>query len=162
VVTSVEYAGADRARMNDEFDTVLNSPRLSAVILCPSNPYLSIAPILALPGVRTSLQCRRAPVVAVSPIIAGQALKGPAAKIMRELGKEPSSLEIARFYRGLIDGLVVDRADASLCGQIEALGLRCLATGTVMKSQQQRAELAARVLDFAQSLQRPISLGCPA
>jgi LPPG:FO 2-phospho-L-lactate transferase len=88
-------------------------------------------------------------VLAVSPIIAGQALKGPAAKIMRELGKEPSSVEVARFYRGLIDGLVVDHADAGLCTSIERLGIRPFATATVMKAAEDRTTLAARVIEFA-------------
>ena len=98
----------------------LDSRPPAAVVVCPSNPYLSIAPILALPGVRAALERRRVPVIAVSPIVAGRALKGPAAKIMRELGQEPSSLEVARFYRGLIDALVIDYADAALSASIDA------------------------------------------
>ncbi len=149
VVTRLDYAGANEARIADGFRAALEHPELRAVIVCPSNPYLSIAPILALPGVREALRKRRAPVIAVSPIVAGQAIKGPAAKIMRELGSEPSSIAVARFYEGLIDGLVVDRADAALAGTIERCGMQCFVTDTVMREPGDRAALAQRVLEFA-------------
>jgi LPPG:FO 2-phospho-L-lactate transferase len=123
---------------------------------------LSIAPILALAGARAALERRRVPVLAVSPIVAGRALKGPAAKIMRELGKEPSSLEVARFYRGLIDALVVDHADSALSVSIAALGIRPLVTHTIMNDARDRAELAGRVVDFARSLAAPSAAGRPA
>ena len=105
---------------------------------------------------------RRMPVIAVSPIIAGQALKGPAAKIMREIGKQPSALEVARYYEGLIDALVVDSADAALGPSIEALGMQCCVTQTIMKTKEERAELAIRVLEFAQTLRVTNAAGCPA
>jgi LPPG:FO 2-phospho-L-lactate transferase len=155
VVTRLEYAGAEQARMADGFRAALDHPGLRAMIVCPSNPYLSVAPILALPGVRDALRTRPAPLLAVSPIVAGQALKGPAAKIMRELGSEPSSLAVARFYEGLIDALVVDRADAALAPAIERCGMRCFVTGTVMRAPADRAALAAQVLDFARTLTGP-------
>jgi LPPG:FO 2-phospho-L-lactate transferase len=154
VVQRLEYAGAGQARIADGFRAALDHPELRAIVICPSNPYLSIAPILALPGVRDALRTRRAPVLAVSPIVAGQAIKGPAAKIMRELGSEPSSLAVARFYEGLIDALVVDRADASLAGDIERCGMQCLVTGTVMREPGDRVALARRVLEFAGALAR--------
>ncbi len=149
VVKRLDYAGANEARIADGFRAALEHPELRAVIVCPSNPYLSIAPILALPGVREALRKRRAPVIAVSPIVAGQAIKGPAAKIMRELGSEPSSIAVARFYEGLIDGLVVDRADAALAGAIERCDMQCFVTDTVMREPGDRAALAQRVLEFA-------------
>ena len=149
MVTRLEYSGADAARMAEGFREALNDSGLRAVIICPSNPHLSIAPILALPGVREALTRRRVPAIAVSPIVAGQAIKGPAAKIMRELGSEPSSLAVARFHEGLLDGLVVDRADAVLAGAIERCGMRCFVTDTVMRVPGDRAALARRVLEFA-------------
>jgi LPPG:FO 2-phospho-L-lactate transferase len=154
-VTHLEFAGAERARIASAFQAALDSPSLSAVVICPSNPYLSVAPILALPGVRSALERRRVPAIAVSPIIAGQALKGPAAKIMRELGKEPSSVEVAHFYQGLIDALVVDHADAALSASIERLGIRPLATATVMNEPEDRAALARRVIEFTRLFASP-------
>jgi LPPG:FO 2-phospho-L-lactate transferase len=138
-VRALEYRGAERARPSPAFLAALREA--AGVIVCPSNPYLSIAPILAIPGVKEALRAAR-PVVAVSPIVGGQALKGPAAKIMRELGVEPSALEVARYYRGIVDALVIDRADAPLAPTIEALGMRTLVTDSVMRSDADRARLA--------------------
>ncbi len=159
VVTELEFAGAEQARTTEALRLGLDSRPPAAVVVCPSNPYLSIAPILALPGVRAALERRRVPVIAVSPIVAGRALKGPAAKIMRELGQEPSSLEVARFYRGLIDALVIDHADSALSASIATLGIRPLVTNTIMKDARDRAELAGRVMDFAHSLTARSAVG---
>ena len=150
-VTRFEYAGAAQARMSGAFDQALDSPELRSVVICPSNPYLSIAPILAVPGVRHALERRRVPVIAVSPIIAGQALKGPAAKIMRELGGEASSLEVARFYAGLIDVLVIDHADADAAPAIGALGIRPFVAHSVMKEARDRIALAERIVGLARA-----------
>jgi LPPG:FO 2-phospho-L-lactate transferase len=150
-VTKLEFSGAEEVRIAPAFRFALDSRALAAVVVCPSNPYLSIAPILALPDVRTALERRRVPVIAVSPIVAGQALKGPAAKIMRELGKEPSSLEVARFYQGLIDMLVVDHADSALGASIAALGIRPVVTNSIMKEPQDRGILAKRIIESAGS-----------
>ncbi|MEQ1880639.1 MAG: 2-phospho-L-lactate transferase [Burkholderiales bacterium] len=147
-VTRLEFSGAATARIANVLRSTLDSPTLRAIVICPSNPYLSIAPMLALPDIRSALEHRRVPVIAVSPIIDGQALKGPAAKIMRELGKEPSSEEIARFYAGLVDALVVDHADSALSTAIERLGIRPLVTATVMIDPDDRAALAGRIIDF--------------
>ena len=138
-VRALEYRGAERARPSPPLLAALREA--AGVIVCPSNPYLSVAPILAMPGVKEALRAAR-PVVAVSPIVGGQALKGPAAKIMRELGVEPSALEVARYYRGIVDALVIDRTDAALAPAIEALGLRTLVTDSVMRSDADRARLA--------------------
>jgi len=146
-VTELEFSGAEGARLSPAFRLALDSRALAAVVLCPSNPYLSIAPILTLPGVRTALEHRRVPVIAVSPIVAGHALKGPAAKIMRELGKEPSSLEVARFYHGLIDMLVVDYVDSALGPSIAALGIRPVVTHSIMKEPRDRSALARRIVE---------------
>ena len=136
-----EYRGCETARPSAALLEAFNRRDLAGVIFCPSNPYLSIAPILSVPGIREAIvNCRRA--IAVSPIIAGQAVKGPAAKIMRELGIEPSSLEVARFYRGLARALVIDRADTALSAQIEALGIEAVAADTVMQAGADRERLA--------------------
>ncbi len=142
-VRALEYRGAERARPGAALLRALREA--TGVLVCPSNPYLSIAPILAIPGLKEALRAAR-PVVAVSPIIGGQALKGPAAKIMRELGVEPSALEVARFYRGLVDALVIDRTDATLAPAIEALGMRAVVADTVMRSDADRARLARECL----------------
>lgn len=154
-ITHVQFAGAQSATMSQAMHAALDSMDLDAMIVCPSNPYLSIAPILAVPGVRTALEHRRVPVVAVSPIVGGRALKGPAAKIMRELGHEPSSLTVAQFYCGLIDALLLDHADESLCASIEALGIRTMVTDTVMKDPRLGVTLARSVVELAHSLCAP-------
>jgi LPPG:FO 2-phospho-L-lactate transferase len=154
-VTRIEFAGSEHAAMSQAFRQALDSSALSGVIVCPSNPYLSIAPILSLPGVRAALQGRRVPAIAVSPIVAGRALKGPAAKIMRELGKEASSLEVARFYHGLVDALVIDRADEALASSVFALGIRALVTRTVMATDADRVELGRQIVEWVRSLGAP-------
>ena len=161
-VTKLEYDGADRARMSEVFLRALDDWALDAIVICPSNPYLSVAPILAVAGVRNALARRRCPVIAVSPIVAGRALKGPAAKIMRELGKDPSALEVARFYQGVIDALVVDRTDSALTEAIAQLQLRPLVTDTVMSSSEDRVELARQVVQFAHTLDGRRATGVPA
>jgi LPPG:FO 2-phospho-L-lactate transferase len=118
---------------------------IEGMIICPSNPYLSIAPILAIPRVRELLENRNFPVLAVSPIVGGRALKGPAAKIMAELGFEPSSLSIARYYAGFIDFLVIDHEDAALSSKISALGVDPIVFDSVMRDVEDRARLARKI-----------------
>lgn len=137
----LKYQDAEKARPSDEFGRTLGSPALEGVVICPSNPYLSVAPILAVPGVRDAVRASRA-VVAVSPIVGGEAIKGPAAKIMKELGLEVSALGIARWYEGLATTLVIDRVDAALAPGIEALGMRASISDTVMRDASDRARLA--------------------
>ncbi|HET7883880.1 MAG TPA: 2-phospho-L-lactate transferase, partial [Acetobacteraceae bacterium] len=111
VVHELAFHGAATARMQPEFRTALEDPQLKAVVICPSNPFISIEPILAVPGVREALAACIAPVVAVSPLIGGRAIKGPTAKMMGELGMTPSAGGVARRYGDLIDGYVCDFAD---------------------------------------------------
>jgi LPPG:FO 2-phospho-L-lactate transferase len=151
-ITNIEFAGAEHATMSPGLLNALDDAKLEAVIICPSNPYLSIAPILAIPRVRGALEQRRVPAIAVSPIVGGRALKGPAAKIMHELGHEPSALTVAQFYRGLIDALVLDRSDRSLCRPIEALGIRTMVTDTIMQDRRMQTSLARSVIETARSL----------
>ena len=122
---------------------------MRAVVICPSNPFISIDPILAVPGVRAALRQCRAPVVAVSPIIGGQAVKGPTAKMMRELGLEASAAGVAARYGDLLDGYIVDHTDADAVGNV---GARVTIARTLMTSLQDREMLARATLDAADAL----------
>lgn len=152
VIRHIEYRGADRASPSPTVRSALQADRVRALILCPSNPFLSIAPILAVPGLRQSLKDSGAPIVAVSPIVGGRAIKGPTAKIMGELGLATDVLAVAAHYRGLIDGLVIDREDSGLQSRLQEQGLRVAVTDTVMRSLQDRVRLAREVLDFADAI----------
>lgn len=161
-VRRVEYRGAERAAMSPGLRAALDSPRLQALVVCPSNPYLSVAPFLALPGMREALARRRVPAIAVSPIVGGQALKGPAAKIMRELGEVPSCAAVARFYRGIVDTLAIDVSDVAEVAAIRDLGMRPLVTRTVMHDAASRAGLAYALLDAVRGDRAPDDAGHPA
>jgi len=148
-VRGVHFEGAQDARPSSGLEAALRLPDIRAIILCPSNPYLSVDPILAVPGLRSALEKADAPVVAVSPIIGGAAVKGPTAKIMAELDVPATSQAIANHYRGLIDGLVIDRADEA---ERAFLGIPVHVTGTLMTDDADRERLAGEVLHFADSL----------
>jgi LPPG:FO 2-phospho-L-lactate transferase len=150
------FENAEAASPSPAFDAALASASTDAIVICPSNPFLSIEPILKIAGVRERIAQSRAPVVAVSPIVAGDAIKGPAAKIMRELGREASALEVARHYRGLIDGIVIDALDAALKPQIEALGVKVAVTNTIMKSRSDQTLLARTAIEFAAALSNAV------
>ena len=152
ILKSLRFEGAEHASLSAWFSAALDDPSLQGIVICPSNPYLSIGPILALKDAERRLRKRRAPAVAVSPIIAGSALKGPAAKIMQELGKTPGAAEVARGYRGLIDGFVLDEQDAGLARELSAEGLRTLVTETIMRDTASAAVLAERVLALLSDL----------
>jgi len=145
-VTGFRFEGADAARPLPVVEEVLASADLEAVVICPSNPFISIDPILAVPGTREAIASCHAPVVAVSPIIGGRAVKGPTAKMMAELGLSISARAIAQHYAGLLDGFVLDRADAE---EAEAIDVPCLATSTLMTSDDEKRALASEVLAFA-------------
>lgn len=134
------------------FYDALKAPALSAIILCPSNPFLSIQPILGLRGVKDALRSRHTPAIAISPIIDGKAVKGPLSKMLGELGKQASSVEIARLYSGLIDGMVIDQADAQQVAAIQALGIRVHVTDTLMPNAVRQHAVASEVLDFVRCL----------
>jgi LPPG:FO 2-phospho-L-lactate transferase len=151
-VLHVEFQGAKHASPSPAFSAALTRDNLGAIAICPSNPLLSVEPILAISDIRQRIERHRAPVVAVSPIVGGHTIKGPAAKIFRELGLEPSALGIAQYYAGLIDGLVIDDIDADLKRPIEALGLRVVVTNTIMKTGPDQARLANEVIDFSARL----------
>jgi LPPG:FO 2-phospho-L-lactate transferase len=147
VVQSIRFAGLEAAQPSKEVVSAIRTA--DVIVLCPSNPLVSIDPILALPSMRRILTAGRAPKIAVSPIVGGQALKGPAAKLMAELGLEVSAAGVARYLREVLTGFVLDTVDAGQQAAIEALGLKALVTGTVMLNNEDRAQLAREVLQFA-------------
>lgn len=151
-VRGFQYAGADEARLSDAVLEALHARDLEAVVLCPCNPYHTLQPILAVPGLRQALRKGGAPVIAVSPIIGGRALQGSAAKMMHELGREVSARAVAMEYRGLIDGIVIDSADEALAEGIHATGFEVLAVPTYMRSAEDRLKLAREVLEFARAV----------
>jgi len=144
-VRSVEFGGAASAAALglDELRSA------STVVIAPSNPVVSIGPVRALRGVDDALAARRDSVVGISPIIGGAALKGPADRMLRELGHEASALGVARMYAPVCGAYVVDTADAALRDQIEALGMRCIVTDTIMKSPEVARTLADTVVGAA-------------
>jgi LPPG:FO 2-phospho-L-lactate transferase len=151
IVSDFSFAGAAAASYNEELTSILASTPL-AIVLCPSNPYVSIDPILSLPGLRLAIRKSGAPVIAVSPIIGGAAVKGPAAKMMRELGIVPSPLAIAERFQDLIDGIVIDRADAASIADIQRLGIAVCATQTLMRTNTDRISLARECLALAETV----------
>lgn len=148
-VTSVRFAGAESAAPAPGVLGSLESADL--VVIAPSNPIVSIGPILALPGVESALRARRDSVVAVSPIVAGAALKGPADRLLTELGGEASAVGVARFFRAFIGTLIIDESDANCADDVEAAGVRCIVAPTIMKSPEMAAGLARAVLGCAGS-----------
>jgi LPPG:FO 2-phospho-L-lactate transferase len=151
-VERLAFSNLDVASPSQGFVEALNAPDLKAIVICPSNPFLSILPILALAGVRDMLTRRSVPMVAVSPIVGGKAIKGPAAKIMEELGIAVSCAGVAEFYGPLLDGLIIDEIDAELIPDIA--GPRVLATGAIMRNAADRRRLAAEAIAFAERLGR--------
>lgn len=151
VVSGVRFAGIADARPTPEALAALEEAE--AIIICPSNPLLSIEPMLSLPGMRAALAASVAPVLAVSPIIGGQALKGPADRILEAQGYEVSPVGVARWYQqrhgALLDGLILDHTDAALAPAVAALGARPLVTQTIMRDHADRERLAREALAFA-------------
>lgn len=148
-VRAVRFDGATSAAPSPDVSAALADGGLRAIVLCPSNPYLSIDPIIAVPGIRAAIAAATVPVVCVSPIIGGAAVKGPTAKIMSELGTPVTNAAIAAHYHGLIDGLVIDLADAD-APRDSALP-HCVTT-TLMRTLDDRERLARDVLAFADRL----------
>ena len=151
VVQQLEFHGAATARPHPEFMAALADPALQAVVICPSNPFISVEPILAIPGVRDALVKTKAPVIAVSPIIAGRAVKGPTAKMMTELGLDASAGTVAQRYSDLLDGYVIDHADMS---EVVSIDARVTLAQTLMTTMEDREALARTVLDAAAVLRR--------
>ncbi|MEA2980205.1 MAG: 2-phospho-L-lactate transferase [Alphaproteobacteria bacterium] len=143
----VRFEGADAAEPSAGFRDAL--ARANAIVITPSNPFVSIDPILALPGIADALRRSQPPVVAVSPIVGGKAVKGPLGKIMNELGVDPSALGVARHYGQMVDGWVIDDVDSDLEPAIEALGCRVKVCNTMMRTLDDKSRLAHDVLELA-------------
>lgn len=142
-VSAVRFDGAEEASpAPGVLEAVASADQ---VVIAPSNPLVSIEPVLAVPGVRAAVEARRADAVAVSPIVAGAALKGPADRLLRELGHEASVVGVARLYAPLVATLVIDEADAALADAVEAVGLRCIVAPTVMHGPPEAAALGRLV-----------------
>jgi LPPG:FO 2-phospho-L-lactate transferase len=151
-VRGFRFAGAADAAPAAPLAKLLESGIIEAIVICPSNPWLSVAPMLAIAPLREFLASKRVPVVAVSPIVAGAAVKGPAAKIMRELGVELSALGVVRHYGALVDGWVVDSQDAALAPAVEAIGCKLVLTDTMMTAPEKTASVARVALDLARRI----------
>jgi LPPG:FO 2-phospho-L-lactate transferase len=151
VVSELQFQGAGAARPHPRFLAGLADPALEAVVICPSNPFISVEPILAIPGVREALMACKAPIIAVSPIIAGRAVKGPTAKMMAELGLDPSAGTVAQRYADLLDGYVIDHADMS---EVVSIDARVTLAQTLMTTLEDREALARIVVEAAATLRR--------
>src|SRR5271156_4433427 len=149
VVHELAFDGVTLARPHADITAALRSGDVRAVIVCPSNPFISVEPILAISGMRDAIKASGAPVVAVSPIIGGRAVKGPTAKMMRELGLEATAAGVAARYGDLLDGYIVDQADADGIGNVSA---RITIARTLMTSLHDRETLARVTLDAADAL----------
>jgi LPPG:FO 2-phospho-L-lactate transferase len=149
-VLGVDLVGVEDARPTGAVLEAVSGT--DVIVFCPSNPVVSLGPILSVPGMRDALAAATAPKVAVSPIVGGKALKGPADRMLSSLGHEVSSAGVAALYEGLLDGMVVDRADEGQRGKIEELGMRVLATDAVMHDPPDRVRLAREVLGFGAGL----------
>ena len=143
-VIAVRFAGAGSARPAPGVLAALAGAE--RIVICPSNPIVSIGPVLAVPGIEAAVAARRQHAVAISPIVAGAALKGPAARLMTELGHEPSVVGVARLYAPLAATLVIDSADAALAREVEAAGMRCVVAATIMSGVAEASALAEVVL----------------
>jgi LPPG:FO 2-phospho-L-lactate transferase len=149
-VLGIELRGIEDASPTERVLAAVS--RADAIVLCPSNPVVSVGPILALPGMTEALASSSAPKVAVSPIVGGRALKGPADRMLSSLGHEVSAKGVARMYAGLVDGMIVDQTDEGERAGIEALGMRVLVTQSVMRDAGDRARLASETLEFSAGL----------
>lgn len=144
VAQGFEFAGAETAKLNP----AISWQRVQAIVICPSNPFVSVDPILAVPGMREALAGSGAPIVAVSPIVGGEAIKGPTAKMMRELGMPATTVAVAEHYKGSVTHFVVDAVDADAAPAVAALGMRTTVAQTVMRTLEDRMQLAHTVLKF--------------
>ena len=149
VVTSIRFAGAEEAQPSAEVITALRNA--DVIVFCPSNPLVSIGPILAIPSLQRIITASRAAKIGVSPIIKGEALKGPAAKMMKELGLDVSATGVANQLKDVLTGFVIDHLDEAQQDRITVMGLRTLVTATIMNNNEARVRLAKEVLAFAET-----------
>ena len=145
-VVSLRFDSPSECSPSPGFVTALNESDL--LVFCPSNPFLSVDPILAVPGVRKKIENFRGARIAVSPIVGGEAIKGPAGKILRELGHEVSCVGVAKRYVDLCDVFIIDNVDANLASTIEKLGMRVVVTNTIMNNDQEKRTLAREILSL--------------
>jgi len=149
-VDDVTYEGARLASPAPGVSPAIEKADL--IVLCPSNPILSIGPILAIPGIRDSISKTRANIVGISPIVGGKAIKGPLDRMMESLGLEVSPFGVAQLYRGLMKGYVIDQLDKSAASKITGIGMRVLVTNTLMDSMEAKTQLARNTINFAETL----------
>ncbi|MBL4679354.1 MAG: 2-phospho-L-lactate transferase [Pseudomonadales bacterium] len=151
-VTGFEFEGIETAKASQVFVNAIEDEALACIIICPSNPFVSVDPVLKIRGIVSAMKDAAAPIIAVSPIVGGLAIKGPAAKMMKELGMPQSALAVAQHYKGRIDGFVIDKTDEATASDIEALGIKVLVCQTIMGSLEDRIDLAKNCISFSQEL----------
>lgn len=151
-VSAFSFAGSQEATVQAEVRAALTSEELRAVILCPSNPFVSVGPILELPGMRELLAQSGVPVVAVSPFINGKAIKGPSAKMMEELGMPVSNVALAEHYRDIVTAWIIDGSDRDQAIDLQSLGFECRTLPTLMKDDNDRTMLAKAVVEYCNEL----------
>lgn len=144
-VAQIVYSDIEAARLPEAIAAAVR--QADQIVICPSNPFISVGPILAVPGMREALKSSAAPVTAVSPIVGGRALKGPAAKMMSELGFAVSAASVAALYEGVIDRFILDRLDASFAPSLEKLGMEAVAVDTIMETLSDKVRLARQVVE---------------
>jgi len=148
VVSEIRFDGAEDAKPSPGFADALKES--GSLVFCPSNPFISVAPILAVPGVRKAIEGFQGKRVAVSPIVGGQAIKGPAAKLLQELGHQVSCVGVARQYVGLCDVFVIDEQDRHLASEVEQLGLQVEIMDTIMNTTDDKVRLARQICELAE------------
>jgi len=159
-VVGFEFDGMNDAKPAPGLMAALKDPDLNCIIVCPSNPFVSVDPVLKIPGVMSAIESSQAPMIAVSPIVGGRAIKGPAAKMMGELGMPQSALTVAKHYQKHypgMNGFVLDETDEELRQEVEALGFVTIVTNTVMVTLQDRIDLARTILDFSFDFDKRLS-----
>ena len=151
-IRNISFNGSTEASISPELKTVIKDNGFKAIIVCPSNPYLSIDPILSIKEIKSFIESSSIPVVAVSPIVGGKALRGPTAKIMHEMDIPVSVMGIAEHYHPLIDGLVIDHKDKIMSSKMQSMGIAVQVTNTVMNCDSDKIQLAQDVVEFSQMI----------
>jgi LPPG:FO 2-phospho-L-lactate transferase len=153
IVSAIHYKGIEAATPAQAFLDCLDDEQLQAIVICPSNPFLSVNPILSLPTLKEKIRNTGKPVIVVSPIVQGKSIKGPTAKLMQELKLECSVKTIAEMYKDIATGIIIDRKDEAATDEISAIGLKVISENIVMNNLQDKIDLARTVIRFAHSLQ---------
>ena len=153
-IRGFDFEGCDRAQLTTQVQAAFSDPELAGIIICPSNPFVSIDPMLAIPSFAEALRKSHVPVVAITPIVGGEAIKGPTAKIMEELDIPVTALSVAERYSSLIDGFIMDQQDSSLAKVVSDLRIETIVAQTVMVTLADRVELAEKTIEFLRHLRR--------